>query len=210
MWQPLDVLVLITGAQLREGGASPPAGRMVQPDELPDDKVVQGLPTKDAHLLNEVRVAYGDYDHGFIPTEVRGKQHCRAFLNSDWFIDGKALARAFAILGTYDNFDANKVAEATTAINENCGDTSVAVGREGHPVIYIQTDSTNMARDIIMQKADSAAILERSSIKAEHAEALDDSLDTHRPCEHEEPPVRENRVAVTKDASSVVRAEWYY
>jgi len=210
MWQPLDGLAYITGAQLREGGANPPAGSMVTQEELLDDKVVQGLPEPDSRLLNEVRLAYADHDSPLIPSRMAYERHCKRFLTSDWFTDGTALARAFTIIGAADCFDAQGVADVTRTINDYAPDARVVVGREEDPVIYVECDNPAMAVDMLEREADWVTRLSYPSIRKHHGEDVFDQDDMHNGCEHHEPPVPNEQAAVANDPENVVWARWNY
>lgn len=183
---------------------------MITQEELLDDGVARQLPEPDSRLLNEVRKAYADHRSPLIPNDMVGTQRCEAFLTSDWFTDGTALARAFTILGAADCFDAGGVADVTRTINSYASGARVAVGREEDPVIYVECDNTDMSVDMLNREADWVSRVSYPTVQEQHESGVARPGDNHTQCDHAEPVVPDDRVARANGTENVVRAVWHY
>jgi hypothetical protein len=181
---------------------------MVSTIQSNEDEIREELDADQHRLLSEVRVAYADAAQQVGDDRLDHGQRCLSFLTSGWFEDGDALAYALEAIGQYNRFEADKVAEHTRKISEQCGYVRVAVGREGSPVLYIETDDPATVKDVLAAYADECWEVNHDEVGNARKLAGDDYIDAHNACRHDEPPVAAEDYAEPGDGRRVVRCWW--
>ena len=181
---------------------------MVSTIQSNEDEIREELDADQHRLLSEVRVAYAESGQQRDDDRLDHDQRCLSFLTSGWFEDGDALAYALEAIGGYNRFDPDKVAEHTRKISEQCGYVRVAVGREGGPVLYIETDDPETVEEVIGSYADECWGVEHDAVGNARKWADGDDFDAHGMCRHDEPPVPVEDYAEPGDGRRVVRCWW--
>lgn len=141
-------------------------------------------------VFEQVRQAYSD-------------AYCLHFLSSE-FVDLKTAGEAVEFIGPYNRFDPETTREKFDEIAEVDPDALVAIGREGSPVLYIDTDEPEAVLEIFDGYADE--LWEVDSENVGPSSYLEDGL--HSWCDHSQPPVPEGAEASVSEGDSVVRA-WF-
>jgi len=139
-------------------------------------------------VQEQVKRAYADahnidngYDH---------EQRCLSFLTSRWVAPGMA-ANLAAFIGPYNAFDPDTVVEKLSTLTDEADvEFTVAVGREGSPVLYFATEEPNKIRQVFESYADEFGEVEAPDISGKERYRDDDyPVDPHSSCRHDEPPV---------------------
>mgnify|MGYP000615539100 CR=1 FL=1 len=164
----------------------------------------------DSHLLlvQEVRTAYADAGAQRDSAHFENDERCLSSLTSGWFEDGELLKEALDAIGQYNRFGPDKVATRTKELNELQGDIRVAVGREGSPVLYIETDDPDAVEAAFEEYADECWEVDHDEVGTARKWADDDGRDAHTMCRHDEPPVEVKDFAEPASGRSVVRCWW--
>jgi len=159
-------------------------------------------------LIEEVRRAYprGEGQEHLDEYPLDGR--CLSFLTSGWFTDGQALAGALTRIGSYNRFDAQRVARRTRDVSDEAEHIRVAVGREGSPVLYIETDVPETALGKFNDYADECWVIDRPVGNARQMIDRDPDFDPHTMCNHDEPIVPAEEYAEADDKHPVVRCWW--
>jgi len=173
-----------------------------------EDEIREELDADQHRLLSEVRVAFADAGQQRDDDRLDHDQRCLSFLTSGWFDDGDALAYALEAIGQYNAFESAHVAECTRKISERADEVRVAVGREGSPVLYIETDDASTVLAYVGNYADECWEVEHDNVGTARKWADDDGMDAHGMCRHDEPPVAVEDYAEPKDGKAVVRCWW--
>lgn len=179
----------------------------------------------DANLYEEVRTAFSDSVEQRDNYNYSHEDRCLSFLTSDWFDSAAAAREALESIGPYNAFDPETAGDILEAIVRDADpDARFAVGREGSPAIYVETDDaeavravfdrrwTNDDADAPWQRAgpDELAVLDdpRAVGSARKYETIGPDLEPHNMCQHDEPPVDTENLAPVSDDREYVRAWW--
>lgn len=170
--------------------------------------------------IRQTRIAYADAN-----TDGFGKdERCLSFLTSEWLTADRT-REALQVIGQYNAFDPDPVGEMVSHIEDEIDPGALfAVGREGSPVVYVETDDPEAVIEFLGPVRYEAADYDRddpfssvhpdelgetehvgSRITRERYEEGDD--DAHMMCRHDEPPVEVDEWAEAGDRP-VVRAWW--
>lgn len=159
-------------------------------------------------LVEEVRVAYSDagpqrdddsYTHG---------DRCLTFLASGWFEDGVALAAAFRAIRDYNRFDAERVITKMRAASDVSDHMRVAVGREGSPVVYVETSNPDALREQFERYADEYMDADPTDFGQARKWQDDDRMGGHDMCHHDEPVTTVDEYPEGDGEHEVVRMWW--
>jgi hypothetical protein len=162
----------------------------------------------------EVEIAFTDI------TDVTDRDaRCLSFLSSVW-VTPRDAARLTGIIGEYNGFDPLYMSEE--GVWEEIADADptarCAVGREGSPVVYIETERPDEVSAIL------AGLSGRGTFpptpdelaKTEHVGTAsrsyygsgEDQRDPHSMCKHDSPVVPVSDYPQPRDGAAVVRAWW--
>jgi len=173
-------------------------------------------------VIDEVRTAYADAgDQREDPKYSRGMR-CLGFLASEW-VDAERARELLAVIGPYNAFEPGTVADILDSVVENADpDARFAIGREGSPVIYVETSEPEHVIDISGRSwpnGDDAPFGDASPDELNEVPAdsvgsarkytnNDLGLEAHSMCAHDRPPVETEDLAPTDLDNQYVRAWW--
>lgn len=128
---------------------------------------------------------------------------CLSFCAPDW-VNPERAAELVDLIGTYNRFSPESVGERLLALDDSA---RVAIGREGSPVLYIESLHADAVIDRFEGYADECYQVDYVGNATTWAD--DDGYDAHTMCRHDEPPVPVADYAETADDERrVVRAWW--
>jgi len=170
--------------------------------------------TNDTHEQTseaEVRTAFADANPQDGEAAYTGGMRCLSFLTSAW-LDPEVAKRTVQYIGPYNQFDPDVTGRMLDRLP---GDAMLAVGREGSPVLYVQTHRPEAAKgafnthpghspDVLREVEPTFVGSARSPIYGQS----DGLRDPHSACDHESPPVPVEEYAPTDDSARYVRAWW--
>lgn len=175
-------------------------------------------------LIDEVRTAYADAGQQRNDPAYVEEMRCLAFLTSDWLTPAAA-ASVVEYIGPYNRFDPDTVGSMLDAITEAYSDALVAVGREGSPVLYVETDAPETVMRVLgptsYEEAESPMFpegrpdelgrVEPGAVGNRRQEMYgdgEDQIPPHQPCSHAAPPVPVADFAEPDPDRAHIRAWW--
>lgn len=166
-------------------------------------------------LLSEVRTAFADAGPQRDNDAYTHDMRCLSFLTSDWLHEEGAI-QAANIIEDYNRFGAEDVEALIAAIIDTDPDARFAVGREGSPVFYVETDDAQAVVDAIEAVGGYTGPDELGEVSAGAVGSArkdlygdgDDQMSPHNMCSHERPPVPVEEYAPTSEDKQYVRAWW--
>lgn len=164
------------------------------------------------HATDEIRTAFADAGEQRDNDAYVKSMRCLDFLTSKWLTPDGA-AQAVEYIDSYNAFDAGNVADALESIAEADDSALIAIGREGSPALYVETDDAEAVlsafksmdgRPDELGRVDPDAVgLARERLSDGDAEKYNHSM-----CNHENPPVAAGDFPETDPARQYVRAWW--
>lgn len=164
------------------------------------------------HAIDEIKTAYADAGPQRDNDTYVKSMRCLDFLTSKW-LTPDAAAQAVEYIDSYNAFDAGNVADALEATAEADDSALIAVGREGSPVLYVETDDADAVTSIFesmdgrpneIGQVDADGVgLARKRLSDSEGEKYN-----HTMCSHENPPVEPSDFPETDPARAYVRAWW--
>jgi hypothetical protein len=176
------------------------------------------MATQDApRPLQEVRTAYADAgkqrDTSFYSHDMR----CLSFLTSVWVSPTRA-GELVEQIGGYNRFTPDALCGGggiLEAVADADPDARVAVGREGSPVLYVETTDAAAVLDAFSvgysTEPDELSEVDPGDVGSARKDLYgdgEDQIHPHSTCNHEAPPVPVDEYAPTRDGREYVRAWW--
>lgn len=167
-------------------------------------------------LLDEVRTAYADAGPQRDNPAFAHEMRCLSFLTSDW-MDVETAVEAGHLIESYNGFDSDALEDALRRIEEVAPDVKVAVGREGSPAFYFQTDSPEAVIDVLdgmgsggafSARPDELSITDYVGGARSGFYEPEGDIAVHQTCRHEQPPVAVEDFAEPDPEKEYVRAWW--
>lgn len=174
-------------------------------------------------VFAEIQTAYADAGPQADRDGYVNGMRCLSFLTSAWLTPKEAY-EAVTFIEAYNAFDAETVAEYLSEIEEADPDALVAIGREGSPVLYVETDAPADVEAILntekVHDADSPfgrgqpdelGRVDPGSVGAARKDLYgdgEDQMDPHTSCTHDAPPVAAEDYADPDPHRAHVRAWW--
>lgn len=165
-------------------------------------------------LRNEIATAYADAGPQRDNDHHSNDMRCLSFLTSGWLTPDEA-ASAVELIGPYNAFDPDTVADMLDTVLENDPDALVAIGREGSPVLYVETDDPEAVVSVFGEwgegTPDELSEVSPGSVGSARKDLYgdgDEQIDPHITCSHADPPVPVEEYAEPDPDRAHVRAWW--
>ena len=189
-------------------GSTPGAGRMGTNTQSGDGSTDTTIDPAERPLVEEVRTAYSDAGPQRDDDAYNTADRCLTFLASGWFEDGVALAAAFRAIRDYNRFDAERVITKMRAASDESDFMRVAVGREGSPVVYVETSNPHALRQQFGEYTDEYMDATPTGFGQARKWDDDDGYDTHSMCRHDEPVTTVDEYPEGTGEHEVIRMWW--
>lgn len=169
-------------------------------------------------INNEIRTAYADSGPQRADPAYVNDVRCLSFLASGWLTADYA-ADAVELVGQYNAFKPDTVAEMIEAIESADPDALFAIGRESSPVIYVETDRPGAVIDVFngdwVNDEETRAFADGTPDELSEVDTVSNyrkdwyaDSDEHSMCRHESPPVDVEDFAAPDPDRQHVRAWW--
>ena len=151
----------------------------------------------------QVRTAYAD-----VHDDKVHKERCLSFLTSH-FVSIDAVTELTSLIGRYNRFTPHRVNSLLNEVAENDPEARVAVGREGSPVLYVETTNPEMVKGVFANYPDEVMDVEQEGVgNARTYEGEDWDIDAHSTCRHDTPVVPVTEYPECDSDKSYVRLWW--
>lgn len=180
------------------------------------------MPETEPIQFEEIRTAYADAGPQREKSAFVDDIRCLSFLTSDWLTPEQA-RKAVQFIGGYNAFTPESAADIIAAIEKVDPDARFAIGREGSPVIYVETEDATAIMGVIDGEWDNGqdspfhngAPDELSEVEPGHVGSArkpvyqeEGGIEAHTMCQHSNPPVWVEDYAETTDENEYVRSWW--
>ena len=152
----------------------------------------------------QVRTAYAD-----VHDDKDNKERCLSFLTSE-FVPITEVIQLTHLIGRYNRFNPEDTNDRLDQVIERDPQARVAIGREGSPVLYIETKDQRMVLDVFGNYPDEASEVEVPEDIGNARKYVEEDwdIDPHSKCRHESPPVAVEDYPECNTDLSYVRLWW--
>lgn len=154
---------------------------------------------------HQVQMAYSDVGPQRNTDEYDDR--CLGFLTDCW-VNSKNAQKLIEYIPSYNNWDAERVNELLGELVEDGVAFRVAIGREGSPVLYFESNDTDAIEAKFERYADECWTIDAESVGTARKWADDHNLGQHTTCRHDEGVVEVDEFAPVEAEQEYIRAWW--